>query len=261
MDTSTFTSLNLNYIEHEGFYYIECDGSFYKGCRRCGGAGHYMHNGEHDRCYECNNTSARLGDQFADEKAAQKWCHEKALRRAQKARIAERKAAEAQATLTLIQEAVKAADEGVYEFLKSFDLNEDDRKNGFISNMAEVFQYVGYMRPFSPAMIAAVRRHLDHKAVQAAESAAHPAPSGRVAVTGEIVSTRVQESDYGFSYKILVKDDAGYKVWVSIASSLLETNSFDDVKGMRLTFTATLTPSNDDPAFAFGSRPTKASWI
>lgn len=29
-------------------------------CKRCGGSGHYAHNGEHDRCYRCNTDRAPL---------------------------------------------------------------------------------------------------------------------------------------------------------------------------------------------------------
>lgn len=84
-------TINPNFIEFEGFYYLEFEGEFYKGCRRCGGEGHYSYNGEHSRCYECDNTSAKLGERLPSRAAAEKWCHGRALARANRQRKAEEK--------------------------------------------------------------------------------------------------------------------------------------------------------------------------
>lgn len=91
------------------------------------------------------------------------------------------------------------------------------------------------------------------KAAQEAErDAADPCPTGRVVITGEVLSTKLQESYYGSTWKMLVKDDRGFKVWGSIPSSL------DASRGCRVTFTAAIEPSNDDDKFGFYKRPTKA---
>ena len=80
-----------------------------------------------------------------------------------------------------------------------------------------------------------------------------PAPEGRVEVEGEVVSTKVQESVYGEQFKMLVRASEGWKVWTTIPASI------SPERGSKVRFTATLKPSNDDPFFAFGSRPAKAS--
>lgn len=95
-------------------------------------------------------------------------------------------------------------------------------------------------------------------AVRLAEyEAAEEAPEGRVQVSGEIIRTRAEDSYYSFTsvvVKMLVRDDRGFKVWGTKPDSLNDAGV-----GSHVTFTATLTASQDDPKFAFFKRPTKAS--
>ena len=78
------------------------------------------------------------------------------------------------------------------------------------------------------------------------------APEGRTVVTGVVAAQKAIEGDYGVSYKMLVVTAAGWRVWVT------EPASISPSKGDTVRFTATLTRSNDDALFAFGSRPAKA---
>lgn len=87
-----------------------------------------------------------------------------------------------------------------------------------------------------------------------------PAPEGRVEVIGTVVHRRSVWSDYaglggGYVWKIIVKDDRGFAVWLSEPSSI-ETNLGDRVK-----VRATLTRSDRDESFAFGKRPSNAEII
>lgn len=77
-------------------------------------------------------------------------------------------------------------------------------------------------------------------------------PEGRVTVTGEVISTKLQASDFGQQLKMLVKDDTGYKVWGTVPSTL------DVERGNRVKFSAQVEPSKDDTKFGFFKRPTKA---
>ena len=285
------SSIRPTFIDHEGFTYLEYEGEFFKGCKRCGGEGHFSHNGEHSRCYTCDDTSAKLGEQFADRAAAEKWCHERAVRRAQADRKRERDMAAKQAKL---EAKIASIPEDVRTFLLGVDLNlypEDEgyERSSFLQTMAQQVQWLSTSeRPFTEKMVEGVRKALASRVEKAAEAAAHPAPAGRVAVTGEIVSTKIVEGTYGTAFKILVKDDAGHKVWCTLPSELAreeaakfynengregigygvwfcgsetEPDVYKGVKGRRITFTATLEPSRDDVAFAFGSRPTKGAWL
>lgn len=99
-----------------------------------------------------------------------------------------------------------------------------------------------------------ITRQPEIDAERAAEKeAAAPCPKGRTTVTGTILSTKVQESDFGSVIKMLVKADEGYMVWVSVPSSI-EANA-----RLRVRFTATLTPSETDPKFGYGKRPSNAT--
>ncbi len=298
---STPTSITRH--EFEGVEFISTDGTYFKGCRRCGGSGHYLFNGEDDICYLCNNTDAKLGDFLGTLEQAQKWAHGVALGRA-RADAKRRAAIEAiAAKVAAKRDALKAADPELHDFLTGLDVRGDYDSEGnelepgterdpFLIAMWEQLHYgVNADRPFTQRMVEASRKAMERRQAQAAEAAAHPAPSGAVVVAGEIVGTKVQEGDYGTSYKITVKDDRGFKVYASLPKAqvdqlhgtwmaLLEANGdsiydfgpdfffmggdnypWKGAKGMRITFTATLTPSQDDVSFAFGSRPRKSAWL
>lgn len=298
---SDFSLIRTNLVEHEGFYYVEREGQFYKGCRRCGGTGHYSFNGYDSICYLCHNDpDAKLGDHFSTEAEAQKWCHERAVRKAnadrkrEAARLAKLDARQA-AWDTLAAEypqvwelLSKAA--GVDTWLVDGTTDKVTERNSFVLKMAEQLWHLDEWN-YSERMLTALQAVVEKRASQQAEAAATPAPSGRTVVTGEIVSTRVNETEYGVTRKILVKADEGYKVWVSIPSKQSEEAFYEflgqieaegksrydfgpecyflgtqdgkyaGVKGRRITFTATLEPSRDDVAFAFGSRPAKGAWL
>jgi len=92
----------------------------------------------------------------------------------------------------------------------------------------------------------------------ALDAVAQPVPitDKRVQITGEVLGRKRQESSFGYKqmeYKMLVRDDRGFKLWGTIPS-----NIFDIDHGSRITFTATVMPSKEDPKFGFFSRPTKA---
>lgn len=86
-------------------------------------------------------------------------------------------------------------------------------------------------------------------------------PSGRIDLEGVILSMREQESDFGTVTKILVKTDSGYKVWGTLPVVYGESinsrvEQLSPGKGDRISFRATVTPSDKDSKFGFYSRPT-----
>ncbi len=122
----------------------------------------------------------------------------------------------------------------------------------------------------SEAQVAAVRRHYEKLARQqqwkeereqrAALLASQgiQAPEGRLQVEGTVLSSKIQASDYGVVTKIAVRDDSGWTLWVTLPSNLAEEQN---IKGRRIRLTATLERSKQDPAFAFGKRPSKAELL
>ena len=99
------------------------------------------------------------------------------------------------------------------------------------------------------------------KARVAAERAAEvkvPAPSGRQEFSGVVVSRKWKDSDYGGAYKLTVKVETTggiFLVWVS------EPSKVETSRGDIVSLKATLTPSDRDPAFAFGKRPSNLTVI
>lgn len=302
------TDFQIKHFDFNNYGYVSTDdgATYFRGCTRCGGTGHYSFNGSDSLCYKCGNLpSERLGVYVGDAVAAQKDADRRDRDRAKRlAKKEEKRMIEVRA----LEAKVAAIPEDVRNLLLAVQLDqyatemdyyngtENPRyeKNSFLRSMAEQVQFVtNARRPFTEKMVEAVRNTAAKKIAAAAEAEAHPAPTGRVVVTGEVVSAKVKESEFGTTYKVLVKDDQGFKVWCSLPAKqreeadwtfedavrgagyqridfgpdcwFLGTNDNDDrfpgVKGRRITFTVTLEPSQDDKSFAFGSRPTKGAWI
>jgi hypothetical protein len=299
-------------VEIEGYTYLIVEDQYFIGCSRCGGTGHYLHNGSDSICYACGNSpEGRLGNLIGDLAAAEKHAHRRALakaardRKREEARMVEVRKQEANAA------ALKAADPEVYEFLMGIVIEDDTQhlyetyeewaqqagsvkleRDGFIRTMAETLRWVAPSKPFTEKMIAAVRRTMERRTQAAAD--ATPVVEGRIKITGEIVSTKISETQWGDAYRILVKDDRGFKVWGSLAKPLVDS-AYDEfetwrasagydqytfgsgvwflgtndsstietsgIKGRRLSFTAQVNASGTDKSFGFFSRPTKAEWI
>lgn len=109
---------------------------------------------------------------------------------------------------------------------------------------------------YLPKLLDKIARRAEVAAQRAAEAAAAaPCPTGRVVVTGVVLTTKVVDSDFNRfgTLKMLLKDDSGFKVWGTVPAAV----SSDNFKpGSRLTIRATVTPSKDDPKFGFFKRPT-----
>lgn len=87
----------------------------------------------------------------------------------------------------------------------------------------------------------------------------------KVEITGEILTAKFQDSNYGGAYKMLVRDDRGFKVWGTVPSAIVEgveaTQPIGVLKGERITFLATVEASKDDETFGFTKRPRKATLL
>lgn len=92
---------------------------------------------------------------------------------------------------------------------------------------------------------------------------AAPAPTGRVRVTGKVLTTKWVDNGFGGTTKMLVSAVEGYRVWVSVPANLVDVPA----RGTWVAFTATLGPANSlpgeevDPLFAIGTRPVKGEII
>lgn len=97
--------------------------------------------------------------------------------------------------------------------------------------------------------------------------AAADCPAGRVDITGEVLSTRQDDTDFGTVTKLLVRDDRGFKVWGSRPAMRTGVdehgmNTYDCAeKGDRISFSAVVTVSDKDIKFGFYKRPTKGKML
>lgn len=82
-----------------------------------------------------------------------------------------------------------------------------------------------------------------------------PWPAARVKISGEIVFAKDQVGDFGPVTKIRVKDEDGRTVWMTCPKSLLETHTSQELLGKHVSGAVTLKPKDDEPWFAYGSRP------
>lgn len=141
-------------------------------------------------------------------------------------------------------------------------ISRHSKKNTFLSSLRYQLDRDGDLSMAQvEAVPKAVKRIEDHEARIAEREAEpkSPAPEGRVVVTGEIVFTKAQDSQYGTTWKMLVKCD-GFRVWSTIPAAIeTENGCFIDLKGRVVTFTGTLERSKDDNSFAFAKRPSKAT--
>jgi len=121
------------------------------------------------------------------------------------------------------------------------------------SKHAKVLNYIRAMFR-AQAQQAETERKEKIAAERAARDAARadlPAFEGRVEITGAVISTKEQESQFGVTWKMLVEHQDGWKVWGTIPSGI------NPEKGDKVSFTAKIEKSPSDPKFGFFSRPTK----
>jgi len=111
------------------------------------------------------------------------------------------------------------------------------------------------------ALEKSVERQLAWNEKKAAEpEPTQPLTAGRQLIAGEVLSLKYQDSYYGETYKMLVRTGDGNKVWGSVPAAL-DTNDREIKVGDSIQMTAGVKVSDNDKAFGFFSRPSKASFI
>ena len=107
---------------------------------------------------------------------------------------------------------------------------------------------------FAASIIPSYMRHLEKLA-----AAKHAAPiilpdtNKRVIVVGTITGIKQVESKYALTTKMTVQSLDGFRVYVSLPSSISHAEVGDTVK-----FTAQLTANANDATHFYGNRPTKS---
>jgi hypothetical protein len=74
-----------------------------------------------------------------------------------------------------------------------------------------------------------------------------------IRISGEVVSKKWRESQYGGCFKMIVQDDRGFKVWGSVPGSI------DAIEpGQHVEFVANVEVADDNSKFGFFKRPRNA---
>ena len=115
----------------------------------------------------------------------------------------------------------------------------------------------------APAIIRQERWKRERAERDARMPEASPVIEGRIEIAGEVLTAKLQESEYGSTAKWLVIDDRGFKVWGTIPEAVIDWNQSlrDQFRGKRVSFTAAVERSKDDECFGFYKRPTKAALL
>ena len=141
----------------------------------------------------------------------------------------------------------------------------------FLSDIArKLYQYGDLTPKQGDWAVKVIEREMQRNAAtdrRAAEEAARkataaPAPTGRITVTGGIEHTWTKDNGYTLTTKMRVRHADG---WIVIstapAAALAEVASHEELRGRKITFTATLGLATwepePDPTVAFAKRPTK----
>ena len=151
--------------------------------------------------------------------------------------------------------------------------NEERTLHDIVSKLVRYGDLSDGQWKYLAVLIDRIQRRPEIEAKRKAErDAAAPVPEGRHQVVGTVLKTDLRETNYGPTLKMLVKAEEGYLLWGTVPASLDDLSrqeiladgtvvapKFD--KGCKVQFTATLTPSDNDPKFGFFKRPTKAAVV
>lgn len=225
-------------------------------CGRCGGSGVYHTYGTCFRCggkgYDPTNRQWLFPVDWTDAEIDE-W---NAAREAKNAKARERSAAkrkvENEATWVANVEACPELAEVTSE---SYAPLQD------IASKAHRHELSDAQRAFIANGVVRDREIAAERAAREAAKAEIPAwEAGRQVVEGTVKTRKLVESQYGSTWKIRVVTADGRGLWVTEPSKMVndegETLYVTNI-GDEVTLTATVEPSEDDPTFAFGKRPTK----
>lgn len=243
-------------VKGQGVGYTKNDaGGYDVTCGRCGGTGytvyHYVYNGE---CFQCNGGRTSYGT-ISQERADALWAgQQKAAAKKEAKRLAV--CAERDERVA----ALAAAEPEVHAVLKAEYEAERVTNRFYYELAAQVFNAQG--RPLTENQVAAVKRGLAKKAEEVANVV--PVVEGRGEVTGEIVSIKWVDGEYGGATKVTVKDDRGFKVYGTLPAALVDAfyekaggeSWFEVAKGARVQFVAKV-EAGREVGFGFFSRPSK----
>ena len=142
--------------------------------------------------------------------------------------------------------------------------NPTEKALNTLVHIEESLKHFGTLTEKQAAYVVKLRalileKHPKDKMEKAARDALlESVPDGdeRITIRGKVVSTKIDYTQYGEQWKMLVQDIRGFRVYGSIPSSIYDAQRNDYV-----TFIARVKRSKSDRLFGFYSRPTSASFV
>ena len=223
----------------------------YATCWKCSGSGHYLRYGECFECFTCwgtgrSNRKRRVAVNPDDQPALDAQ-RQNARERAAEKREAEKAAAWEKncAAYPVLREAkTYAAETGEPLWHVAADILDKARKYTISAKQAAVI---------TKALERAREKQARLSEREAEAALRSPAPSGRVTFTGTVEWTGLKETQYGVTRKIRVLAEDGWAGYGTAPAGIIDVEAGDTIR-----LTATLKPTDDDPTFAWLSRPAKA---
>jgi hypothetical protein len=149
------------------------------------------------------------------------------------------------------------SDMGMSQAWELFELEEcpDYYEERTIRNMVQSLVRYGRLsekqEAFMRNLLNGIAKRGELAAKRAEEKAdAAPCPTGRLQVTGTVLTTKWSDGTYGSVLKMLVKTTEGYTLWGTVPSAFEVPE-----RGTVVTFKATIEPAKNDPKHGFFSRP------
>ena len=220
-------------------------------CHRCGGSGIYTQ--YHGTCWTCagqRSTWTERPNVIAFARNHRTKAAARANRDAKRVAAATEASAEGRAWLEA---------NGMTEAVDGLDMNSSISSErllwGLVMNCLQFGSMTEKQTTFARSLIAQIadRKVQDARKINA--------PTGRTTITGQIVARKISENAYGSTDRItvLVETEAG--TWILNCSTPSAITGASPRRGDTVTLTATIEPSDTDPTFAFGKRPTKATMV
>lgn len=152
------------------------------------------------------------------------------------------------------------------------DVDEETEKFGFVVDMKRALDQWGYLTERQiESTLKCIKAREDFLARKAEEAANEVTPEfevaeGRRVIEGTVKSHKwTEDTGYGRQHKMLVVEPDGNKVWgtvpQSIEDALYVNHEQQELRGLKVKFTATVERSQKDENFGYYKRPTKATVI
>lgn len=227
-------------------------------CSRCAGTGFFPINSTfgiiYGTCFRCGGDGQDPQWRRIDDKAVKRREQQRKQRERKRKEKEEQRKHEQQEKMAQMEDTVTVSRILGYE-----------GGNPFLNDLRDKLVNLDF--PLTANQIEAAKKALDKEDERQRQyEESEDVPAGHERITGHVISTKQVPNYYGpgTTLKMLVQDDRGFKVFGTIPAPVRDA-CVDRGEGLsqqdRVTFTAIIQPSDDDPKFGFFKAPKKAELL